>query len=354
MARSLGLTGAFLAFFCCVWAGPARAQSPGRGSWPAAGAPELANNLSPPPVAQTQGLIGEPNRLKRPPLTPGVGPYGISAYTSDPLLTPESYRLERPGTTAGWFADLDLGLVKPHVTNRIDSGAAVSPAFTTPVVVPVAPLNWTVSPRFELGYRLPDGRGDLRLGYRFLATTRIEAGPAAEFLKSRLDYNVIDLDYVSGEWLAENWFGPFRDLRLVFGVRLATSYLDSVSRGGAALDESFSSHYVGAGPHFGLGWSRSLPRYPLELYTRFDAAWLVGRTQQGFTQAGSVRRDGGQSNGVEMVHAEVGLGWRPDPTGRGRVVAGYQFEQWWDLGRTDTSNFELTVQGVFLRAEWRY
>ena len=33
---------------------------------------------------------------------------------------------------------------------------------------------------------------------------------------------------------------------------------------------------------------------------------------------------------------------------------GYQFEQWWNLGRTDDSNAELTIQGVFVRGEWRY
>jgi hypothetical protein len=283
-----------------------------------------------------------------------VGPYGVSAQTQDPLVAPETLRIGQPGDGPGWFAAVDVGLVHPHVNNRVSSGSPVSPLAAGPVELPVAQLNWTVSPRFELGYRMPDGRGDLRLGYRFLASSGFEAGSGAEYLRSRLDLNVVDLDYVSGEWLAENWFGPFRDLRASFGVRLATSYLDSQARGGAAAEERFTSHFVGAGPRFGLEWARPLPGCPLELCTRFDAAGLVGSVRQGFTQAGTVRRDAGLTTGVEVVGAEVGLGWRPDPTGRGRVVVGYQFQQWWDLGRTDTSNFDLTVQGAFLRAEWRY
>ena len=36
------------------------------------------------------------------------------------------------------------------------------------VSVPMAELNWTVSPRFELGYRLPSGFGEVDVAYRFL------------------------------------------------------------------------------------------------------------------------------------------------------------------------------------------
>ena len=34
----------------------------------------------------------------------------------------------------------------------------------------MATLNWTVSPRFEAGYRLPSGFGEIDVSYRFLLT----------------------------------------------------------------------------------------------------------------------------------------------------------------------------------------
>ena len=287
-----------------------------------------------------------------------MGPYGVSAR-GNPGFVDAS--LELLDANEGLFGAADLGLVKAHVTNRITSGTPIGRAFTAPVRVPVASLNWTVSPRFELGYRLPEGGGDVRLGYRFLAASGSESGLSGE-LKSRLDVSVFDLDYVSSEWLARDWSAPFRDLRLVAGVRLAASCLDSSARGEVIADR-FSSHFAGAGPHVGLEFSKWLPGCPLEIYTRADAAGLLGRTRQSFATRvrdengnifGAARRDDPQSNGAAAVSAAIGLAWRPDPGGRFRAVLGYQFEQWWDLGRTDDSNFELTVQGAFLRAEWRY
>lgn len=342
MARIVPLVrGALVALFGILWTCIGQAQNPA--------------DVIPSVLTASEPLRSETARSKT------VGPYGVTAQSPDPLLSLEPYSLERHDATVGWYAMLNIALVKPQITNRITSRTAIGPAFTDPVRVPVAELNRTISPRFELGYRLPDGYGDVRLGYHFLATSGIEssAGSAA---RSRLDFNVFDLDYISSEWLAENRLGPFRDLRLVFGVRLATAYLDS-STFGSAIENRFSSHFVGAGPHFGLEWSKPLFSYPIEIYTRFDSAGLLGRTQQNFgtsvrNESGLIsgvdRRDPSRSNGATVVSTELGFAWRPDRFGRSRVVAGYQFEQWWNLGRTDDSNYELSVRGVFLRAEWRY
>ena len=342
MARIIPLVrGAFVAVIGFSWACIGQAQNP--------------NDLKPSVLTVSEPLRSEIARPKT------VGPYGVSAQSPDPLLSLEPYSLERHDTTVGWYAILNIALVKPQITNRITSGTAIAPAFTDPVSVPVAELNRTISPRFELGYRFPDGRGDVRLGYHFLATSGNESS-AGNGSRSRLDFNVFDLDYVSSEWLAENRFGPFRDLRLAFGVRLATAYLDS-STFGRAIENRFSSHFVGAGPHFGLEWSKPLFSYPIEFYTRFDSAGLLGRTQQNFgtsvrNETGLIsdvaRRDPSMSNAATVVSTELGFAWRLDRIGHSRVIAGYQFEQWWNLGRTDDSNFELSVRGVFLRAEWRY
>jgi ankyrin repeat protein len=74
-----------------------------------------------------------------------------------------------------------------------------------------APLDWTVSPRFAVGYRLPSGFGEFSLGYRFLATQGADSsdqplGPAS--LSSRLDINAVDNFHISAlnyAVLNENW-----------------------------------------------------------------------------------------------------------------------------------------------------
>ncbi len=46
------------------------------------------------------------------------------------------------------------------------------------VIVPMAKLDWTVSPRFELGYRLPSGFGEVDVAYRFLLADGTGSTPA--------------------------------------------------------------------------------------------------------------------------------------------------------------------------------
>jgi hypothetical protein len=58
-------------------------------------------------------------------------------------------------------------------------------------------LDPTASPRFEIGYRLPDNWGSIQLGYRFLATSgtdQLTTGPqdnvqAPANQVGRLDFN---------------------------------------------------------------------------------------------------------------------------------------------------------------------
>ena len=70
----------------------------------------------------------------------------------------------------------------------------------------MATLDWTVSPRFEVGYRLPSGFGEVDVAYRFLlaegsgsTTDPIAAPDATAALTSHLNINVGDVDYASRE-----------------------------------------------------------------------------------------------------------------------------------------------------------
>lgn len=320
-----------------------------------------------PPTAPAPRLLDSPQPLNISPATdtgfyrPGsAGPYGVTAESASALLAPEPVALERPGTAPGWYAAVTLGLVKPHLTNHVSSGTPLAPVFPAPVQLPFAAQDWTVSPRFEAGYHLPHGRGDLRVGYRFLNSQGSDGGAWGD-VNSRLSLNVIDLDYLSPEWLVENPLGPWRDLRLVGGVRIAAAHFDSAGRGGAVVEDRFTSHFVGAGPRFGVEWRKPVFTSPLEFYARADASGVLGRVRQDFALGvrddagrvfGAARQGDPKSSGVAVVGVEAGFAWRP--TAMTCVVCGYQYEQWWNLGRTDDSNAELVIQGVFLRGEWRY
>ena len=63
-----------------------------------------------------------------------------------------------------------------------------------------------------------------------------------------------------------------------------------------------------------------------------------------------------------MLHFEAGVGYTaPWPGKQLRFFAGYTIERWWYVAQTyntppgvEPSRGELTVQGVFLRAEWGF
>jgi hypothetical protein len=62
-----------------------------------------------------------------------------------------------------------------------------------------------------------------------------------------------------------------------------------------------------------------------------------------------------QSNASGILQLEAGFSWEPDRFARRfRLTAAYSWERWWDIGSTSDSNAELTLQGVLLRAEYRY
>ena len=53
-----------------------------------------------------------------------------------------------------------------------------------------------------------------------------------------------------------------------------------------------------------------------------------------------------------MLSVQAGLSWAPNDTWR--FSAGYSYEQWWDATFAGNSRGDVQIQGVFLRAEWKY
>ena len=84
-------------------------------------------------------------------------------------------------------------------------------------------------------------------------------------LKSRLDANVVFLDYTSREFSL--W--PGADMKAHVGVCLPSIFFDSQAVG-ALRSERISNYYFGAGPHLGFDFWQHLPVSGLDLYTRLE------------------------------------------------------------------------------------
>ena len=242
------------------------------------------------------------------------------------------------------------------------------------VSLPSAPLDWTVAPRFEIGRTLPSGFGAVALSYRFLAAegNGVTAGfdaPAA--LKSRLDLNIADLDYISREFsLWPNW-----DMTWRLGGRTAWIYFDSradepfaaAAAGSGVFEQRTSDSFVGFGPHAGVELARRMKGSGLSFFAKTDFWIDIGRIRQGFFEVPTTPGPGGlplteetrasSSQAVPVLDLEAGLRWQPPTMPYTEFFLGYQYEYWWNAGRlskTPDSRGELSDQGILLRAEFNF
>src|SRR3984885_10456414 len=125
------------------------------------------------PAAQQDVLPGLPqvasppqSPLAPPPPHPPAPPdFERPYFQNDPLLDPAS--LPFPG----WFTDAEVVIVDAHVRNSLVDFVQVG-SHPANLVGPLGavPLDWTASPKVEVGYRLPSGFGAFSVGYRGLAT----------------------------------------------------------------------------------------------------------------------------------------------------------------------------------------
>jgi hypothetical protein len=258
---------------------------------------------------------------------------------------------------------VELDLVGVHIKNRLTNTVTIDGVDTT-IHLPTADLEWTTAPRFVLGYRLDQGCGEFLLGYRSLVTegraNLIDFDPAGDgFLKSRVNLNVIDLDYASQEFS----LGPQFDMKWGIGVRLADLYFDSTAAG--FVEEARTSNsFLGVGPHSFLDLSYHFCALPeFSLFSRVEGAVLLGEITQNYEStlgAGPVALVGGakhihKTQAVPTFHLQLGMAYAPSWTvNRLRFLFGYDFEQWWGVGKAEGSDADLTGNGVFLRAEINY
>jgi hypothetical protein len=331
---------------------------------PESGSPEPAVlQALPRPLDEPRSLLAPPS-LPGPPAPPLPGPY----FENDPLTDPD--RLPVPG----WFADLDLGILKPHLKNQL-SNMVVNPATgnTDSVGLPAASLDWTASPHVALGYRLPSGFGEVGVSYRYLGssgTDQVAGTDGPTQLRSHLDFHVIDIDYGSPEFsLWPNW-----EMRGRFGLRtvlvffdsLATEPFDVAAAGSGVFQTQTRNTYKGIGPHAGVDVARHLGWGGLTLQGQLDLSIEMGRIRQTFVEKTTTLDANGQplvgqtldsgSIGVPIVFTRLGVSWVPPAYPGVQLFLGYQWEYWFDVGdlKKDSTVGAFFDQGLVLRAAWNY
>jgi hypothetical protein len=274
----------------------------------------------------------------------------------DPLL-------DRPGCPPpGWFAEVDIALLAPHLKNALVAPVTITGVGTHPVHAPQAELDWTGTPTITVGYRLAQGFGAFEVRYRSLVSEGTQTIPDFDALgaggvRSRLNMNVLDLDYASCEYS----LGPWWDLKWRAGMELAAVYFDSRAIG-QFLEERTSNNFLGVGPDLGLEVARHLEVPGLSAFAGVETAFLFGHIDQNYEQVmtngtgmplgGATRNPGPQS--VPVLRFEAGLTWAPPSAEHMRFSLGYQFEHWWYLGQSGDARAELTDQGIFFRSEFNF
>jgi hypothetical protein len=313
-------------------------------------APPAPVPFSPPPTAA--------------PTAPTLGVPVPAPYVAAPPPPPLSGRADpgpngwtdAPSCDEGLFFNTDLDFLKPAVKNRLSGTVTFPDGSTGTVAPPQASLDWTVAPRFEVGYHFPDSFGDLSASYRFLVSEGrgTAVSPVGAFdVRSRLDLNQFDFDYSSARFSP----GPFWDLKWRVGARLADVFFDSrVSDG--VFDQQAGSNFIGAGPHFALDAERRIGLLPgFALFGNIDGAVLVGQIHQHFQDGApgfSANDTEQRTQSVPVVTLKAGFSYTPPRLEFVHFTTGYEFERWWDLARLGGSKGELTDQGLFLRAEFDY
>lgn len=370
--------------------------------------PSAGFSQSTPPADPPADTLAEPTRVEdtpeaQPPLSPlppaNRVPSGAFVPPNwfipgpNPALEPggvyrENGVLGAPGQWSGWYANIEAGLIKPHVNSHLNNGGSQPSQFVTSttlggslntntspnivrlfgdrITLPVAPLSWTGSPRLRLGYRLPDGAGDFQLEWRMAASQGNSTVPnldayGAGLLRSRVNVQYASFTYGTDEFLTNTtrvnrtWGGRL-------GLAAGDVFFDSRAQGRQILEQSASNSFGGVGPTLQFFVHKPIAHSPFSLYSQLNGTGLIGFTRQHFSE--TIAADGQTltesvaprraSNAVGIFGVEGGLSYVPWQDRTWRFTLGYQWQRWWWVGATSDSNADLTLQGIIFRGEWRY
>jgi hypothetical protein len=322
--------------------------------------PEFLKTFPRPPD-QPASLLAPAPPLGPPP--PNLeGPY----FQQDPLLDPPALG------AIGWFADVDVGILKPHLVNQESQSITFPDGTSFQVGVNPSHLNWTASPTIEVGYRFPAGFGGIAVAYRNMSSRGSEGvigadGPAT--LSSLLNVNVGSLDWVSNEYT------PWRlcEMRVRLGLRYINDYWSSqadepfaaAAAGTTIYHQRTTNSNWGLGPHGGIDLRRQLNFWGLAVLGLLDYGEGWGRTRQTYSASSTTSASGlpqgggfslGTSDAIPVITLRLGLNWQPLSYANIRFFAGGQLDYWWNTGRMGniTTFGYFFDSGILLRGEWNF
>ena len=327
--------------------------------------PDILREL--PEIPDLPASLYQPAPPPAPPPLPVDRPY----FELDPILNPPVW------PQPGWFGDVQLGFLKPHVSDGLTSTVPRPAGGADIVSLPTAPLSWTVSPYFTVGYRMGSGAGSFSLNYRFLdasGSTTTGGLDGLASLRSRLDVQQVDFLYSSREYtpLSRWYLKWFLGLRWasVFWDNQATEPFDVAAAGGGVYLQRTSNRFQGFGPVFGVETNRRMGDDGLFFTSRVIGAGLLGHVGQnfveGFTAPGpsgvpqTVSAPIGGGQGVPVLQVQTGLDWRPPSWKAFHCFVGGQYEHWWNVGKntklqmSPNSFGEFSALGFVLQAGWNY
>jgi hypothetical protein len=358
-----------LTWILMVWAASeaANAQAFLGGPAPAG----LAGATEPDPLPGLPRPPDQPKTLFQP--TPAVQNYGCLDL-EDPYFERNPYLDPCCLPQPGWLFDVEAIILGTHVESNVGNTAVPIAGIA---FVPMARLDWSVSPRFEAGYRLPSGFGEIDLSFRFLKTQGAGTTPAgaaaspdaAAALTSHFDMNFGDVDYAATETsLGPNWLMKWRIGARFAGLSFDSQALEPVAAaagGSVVFQRSIENDCWGIGPHAALELKSRPNPWGLGLVGRLDGGLLFGQVEQKFVQV----RTGGASTEIDYTNDEqvpmlsgfLGLEWRPNSHPTFDVQIGPTAEYWWNVGRLSdpdiyngTSAGEMGSYGITLRLEYNY
>ncbi len=280
---------------------------------------------------------------------------------------------ERPGLPPGWFTGIDLYVVHPEIDSQVDNthlapGDPFRGVFTNSTPLPVGDMNWTVMPKISVGYRRENGLGEFTASYRYIQSEssgtllNFDAAGAGQ-LNTRSQAHVLDFicsysDRTDG--LA--WYFP-TIRRYGVGLRVASWVFDTTANGSQVLEERAGNVFIGGGPVLLYDWVW-LTRSPSVNFTGgMDAAGVGGFNYQRFAEtaivSGTIQtargRTDGQGTATPILGVWGGASWVPEWRNQTfKLSAGYRWERWFNIPDAGGGQNDLTLQGPFVRGEFRW
>lgn len=286
---------------------------------------------------------------------------------------------------AGWFGEFGAAVMSPRLSGTRSSNV-LSPVFRTifPTLETVG-IDRAYGPEVAFGYRNP-GVGELQIRYQGVYAEESEKLAVRPRFPYSMTDNGIPIDQIIqlNSLTTTRYRTRFRthaadaivstdalplgsgwDFKLGGGVRIASFFLEDRGEG-KLITHSARNTFEGLGPLVGFDLNRKLLRqedgFLAWIHTRVEGSYLFGDANQTLEETFSppvvliapsrVRTTVEQS--APRIAAEIGFSFADLPTHHVRGTIGYRYDQWFQVGKSGGSDFDLVMQGGFVRVEWNY